>query len=218
MLDQNRNGQRDTIMHWIDPDSLPEVSGILERFVLNPHGEVDGFVMKDKQAVVLVHTPPHMEGELTRQFEPGETVHVRGVRPRGAKLLAAVSVTTAGGREIVDNGPDHDRKHPKVKHEPMSVQDRVELSLFGPKGELRGALLSDGTVLRVGPKEAEHAAALLSPGAKLAARGDGLQTRHGRVIHALEIGPDLQRLKPVKKPKPKDRKPKHGHDEDTHAA
>ncbi|EJN14205.1 hypothetical protein PMI42_02219 [Bradyrhizobium sp. YR681] len=205
-------------MHWIDPDSLPEVAGTFERFVLNPHGEVDGFVMKDKQAVILVHTPPHMEAELTRHLKPGEKVRVRGVRPRGASLLAAIAVSTAGGREIVDNGPDHERGHPKVKHEPMSVQDRVELSLFGPKGELRGALLSNGTVLRIGPKEAEHFATLLAPGARLAARGDGLQTRHGRVIHALEIGPDSERLTPVKKPKPKHKKPKHGHDEDSRAA
>ncbi|MBC9879585.1 hypothetical protein G8O24_19780 [Bradyrhizobium sp. INPA01-394B] len=203
-------------MHWIDPDSLPEVAGTFERFVLNPHGEVDGFVMRDKQTTILVHTPPHMDGELTRHLARGDKVRVRGVRPRGAQLLAAVSVTTAGGRDIVDEGPDHDRKHPKVKHEPMSVHDRVELSLFGPKGELRGALLSDGTVLRIGPKEAEHVAALLAPGAKLAARGDGLKTKHGRVIHALEIGPDPDRLKPVKKPK--DKKPRHGHDEDAHAA
>jgi hypothetical protein len=54
-------------MHWIDPDSLPEVAGTLERFVLNPHGEVDGFVVKgQEQTPILVHTPPHMEGELTR--------------------------------------------------------------------------------------------------------------------------------------------------------
>ena len=32
-------------MHWIDPDSLPELQGTIERFVLNPHGEIDGFVM-----------------------------------------------------------------------------------------------------------------------------------------------------------------------------
>jgi hypothetical protein len=203
-------------MHWIDPESLPEVAGTLERFVLNPHGEVDGFVMKDERAVILVHTPPHMESKITRHISPGDKVRVRGVRPRGAELLAAVAVTTADGREIIDEGPDHGRKHPKVKHEPMSAEGRVELSLFGPKGELRGALLSDGTILRVGPKEAEHFAALLAPGAKLAARGDGLKTKHGRVIHALAIGPDSERLKPVKKPKEK--KPKPGHDEDAHAA
>jgi hypothetical protein len=194
-------------MHWIDPDSLPETAGTFERFVLNPHGEVDGFVLRDKKMVVLVHTPPHMDKEITRHLRQGEMVRVRGVRPRGANLLAAVAVTTAAGREIVDNGPDHDREHPKVKHAPMAAEGRVELSLFGPKGELRGALLADGTVLRVGPKEAEHVAALLAPGAMVAARGDGLQTRHGRVIHVDEIGPDEDRLKPIKK----DKKPKHGH-------
>jgi hypothetical protein len=203
-------------MHWIDPDSLPEVAGIFERFVLNPHGEVDGFVMKGEQAAVLVHTPPHVEDQLTRHLSAGDKVRVRGVRPRGAELLAAVAVITATGRQIIDEGPNHDRKHPKVKHEPMTADGTVQMSLFGPKGELRGALLSDGTVLRVGPKEAEQVATLLAPGAKLAARGDGLQTRHGRVIHAFELGPDSARLKAVRKPKPKDGKPKHEHD--AHAA
>lgn len=197
-------------MHWIDPDSLPEAAGLFERFILNPHGEVDGFVMKDKQAAVLVHTPPHMDGELTRHLSPGDKVRVRGVRPRGAELLAAVAVTAASGRQIIDEGPDPDRKHPKVKHEPMTADGTVQMSLFGPKGELRGALLSDGTVLRIGPKEAGQIAALLAPGAKLAARGDGIQTGHGRVIHALEVGPDPTRLKPVRKPK--DKKPKHEDD------
>lgn len=198
-------------MHWIDPDSLPEVAGTFERFVLNPHGEVDGFVMTDKNIALLVHTPPHLDGELTAHLAAGDKVRVRGVRPRGAELLAAVAVTTASGRQIIDEGPDDDRKHPKVKHEPMTADGIVQMSLFGPKGELRGALLSDGTVLSVGPKEAGQIAALLAPGAKLAARGDGLQTRHGRVIHALELGPDAARLKPVRKPKPKekDREPKH---------
>jgi len=196
-------------MHWIDPDSLPETAGTFERFVLNPHGEVDGFVLRDKKARILVHTPPHMDKELTRHLKQGEKVRVRGVRPRGADLLAAVAVITASGREIVDNGPDHDREHPKVKHAPMAAEGTVELSLFGPKGELRGALLSDGTALRIGPKEAEHVALLLAPGAVVAARGDGLETKHGRVIHVDEIGPEEDRLKPIKKPK--DKKPKHAH-------
>lgn len=158
-------------MHWINPDSLPEVAGTFERFVLNPHGEIDGLVMKGKDAAILVHTPPHLDSELSLHLAPGDSVRVRGVRPRGAELLAAVAVTTASGRQIIDQGPDHDRKHPKVKHKPMTADGIVQMSLFGPKGELRGALLSDGTVLRVGPKEAEQAAALLAPGAKLAARG-----------------------------------------------
>ncbi|WFU38024.1 hypothetical protein QA640_26710 [Bradyrhizobium sp. CB82] len=196
-------------MHWIDPDNLPEVAGTFERFVINPHGEVDGFVMTDRQAAILVHTPPHMDGELTNRLSAGDRIRVRGVRPRGAMLLAAVAVIATDGRQIVDNGPNHNRKHANVRHKPMSAEGTVQMSLFGPKGELRGALLSDGTVVRIGPKEAEQVAALLAPDAKLAVHGDGLQTRHGRVIHATEAGADPDKLKPIRKPKPKDKKPKH---------
>lgn len=197
-------------MHWIDPDCLPEVKGTLERFLLNPHGEIDGFVITDDiQASVLVHTPPHMEAELTRQINAGDVVGVRGVRPRKADLIAAVAVTTASGAAIVDRGPDHDREHPRIEKKKMSAEGTVRLSLFGPKGELRGALLADGTVIRIGPKEAEQIAKLLAPNAKIAVKGDGIESKHGRVLHAKEVGTGSGDLRPIKEAKPK---PKPGHD------
>jgi hypothetical protein len=196
-------------MHWIDPESLPAVAGTVERFVLNPHGEVDGFVMRCGPEDVLVHTPPHLETELVRYVKAGETVTVRAVRPRGAALLAAVAVVTRNGHRIDDHGPDKDRKHPKVEHRTMTAEGTVRLSLFGPKGELRGALLADGTSVRIGPKEAEHVKKLLAPGSALIVRGDGLETRHGRAIHASEAGSTRDELAPIKAPKPKDKpKPK----------
>ncbi|MGJ4942416.1 hypothetical protein ACQR1W_17710 [Bradyrhizobium sp. HKCCYLS1011] len=218
-------------MHWIDPGSLPEVSGTVEHFVLNPHGEVDGFVMTGANGAILVHTPPHMEDELTRHVRAGDRVHVHGVKPRGADLLAAVAVTAKDGRRVVDQGPDHEREHPHHAHVKMEAQGTVRLSLFGPKGELRGALLTDGTVVRIGPKEAEEVADLLAPSARLAVRGDGIETRFGRVIHAKEVGKAPDALKPLKHGKP-DRHgpnhkpggpgkpkhdPKHDHEHDAHA-
>lgn len=200
-------------MHWIDPDSLPEVSGTVERFVLNPHGEVDGFVMTGKACCVLVHTPPHMEAELTHSVKAGDHVSVYGVRPRGADLLAAVAVTAKDGRRIVDQGPDHDREHPAHAHRNMQAEGTVRLSLFGPKGELRGALLDDGTVVRIGPKEAAEIADLLAPHATLAVHGDGVDTRFGRVIQAREAGHSLTALRPLKRDKPGPggkHGPKHG--------
>jgi hypothetical protein len=223
-------------MHWIDPDCLPEVSGSVERFILNPDGEVDGFVMTREGAAILVHTPPHMEAELTGHIQKGDHVSVYGVRPRGADLLAAIAVTAKDGRRIVDDGPDHDRAHPEHEPRKMQAQGTVRLSLFGPKGELRGALLDDGTVVRIGPKEAEEIADLLAPGASLAVRGDGVETPFGRVIHAREAGKTLTALKPLKhgkpgpggkhgpkdgpKHKPKHKpphKPKHDHADDAQA-
>jgi len=196
-------------MHWIDPDCLPEVKGTVERFLLNPHGEIDGFVMNGERQPILVHTPPHMEAELIRHVKTGEQVTVRGVRPRKADIIAAVAVATASGADIVDQGPDHDREHPKIEKKKMSAEGTVRLSLFGPKGELRGALLADGTVVRIGPKEAEQVAKLLAPNAKIAVKGDGLESKHGRVQHAKEIGSGSSDLRPIKQAKPK---PKPGHD------
>ena len=202
-------------MHWIDPENLPEVVGTIERFVANPDGEVDGFVMiGQRQDYILVHTPPHMGGELTRHMKGGDTIGVRGVKPRGADLLAAVAVTAENGRQIIDEGPVHDRKHPKAHHRKMDAEGKVRLSLFGPKGELRGALLTDGTVVRIGHKEAEHTAGLLKPGAAIAVRGDGVETDHGRVIDAKQVGSRMDDLQPVKAPKQK-HQPKH---EPNHAA
>ena len=201
-------------MHWIDPESLPELAGTVERFVLNAQGEIDGFVMKDQaQAPILVHTPPHMGDELTRHVKASEKVDVRGVRPRGADLVAAVAVTARNGRQIVDRGPEHDRMRRKPDHRKMEAAGTVRLSLFGPKGELRGALLTDGDILRIGPKEAKQVAELLAPGAKIAANGDGIETAHGRVIEVRAIGTEPGSLRPVLRPKPKhdQPKPKPGH-------
>jgi hypothetical protein len=206
---QKQQTKEENNMHWIDPDCLPEVKGTVERFLLNPHGEIDGFVMKSEtQASVLVHTPPHMESELTRQVKTGDVVSVRGVRPRKADLIAAVAVATTNGASIIDQGPDHDRKHPKLEKRKMSAEGMVRLSLFGPKGELRGALLVDGTVIRIGPKEAEQVAGLLQPNARIAVSGDGVETQHGRAVHAREFGTGSDDLRPIKEAKPKS-KPKH---------
>lgn len=202
-------------MHWIDPESLPKTAGTVERFVLNPHGEVDGFVMKgEKHGDILVHTPPHMQKQLTRHVRAGDKVSVHGVRPRGAALLAAVAVTAKTGHKIIDDGPGHNRERPPAAHEAMEAGGTVRLLLFGPKGELRGALLTDGTIVRVGRKDADNLEKLLTPGAALAVRGDGVETRYGRVIHAKEAGKDLADLHPLKGPKHKKHK---AHAQNAHA-
>ena len=51
-------------MHWIDPDHLPEVGGTVELFLMNKHGEADGFLMTDGREV---HVPPHLSLRLLRR-------------------------------------------------------------------------------------------------------------------------------------------------------
>jgi hypothetical protein len=71
----------------------------------------------------------------------------------------------------------------------MEADGRVRLSLYGPKGELRGALLDDGTVVRLSPKEAHRLRQRLEPGAVIKGIDEGIDTEHGRSIELHEIGP-----------------------------
>ena len=92
----------------------------------------------------------------------------------------------------------------------MQAEGIVRRVLHGPKGEARGALLDDGTIIRVPAKEGKHIAQLLVPGQRLAARGEGLTTELGTVIDAREVGPSADYLHPLKptEPNPKKHAPK----------
>ncbi|WP_322033859.1 hypothetical protein [Paraburkholderia sp. J76] len=176
-------------MHWIDPDSLPETRGTVSRFLLNPHGELDGLVLGSRR-LRQVHFPPHLSPQVVRLVAVGDEVRIRGVKPRGADMIAAVSITTKSGKAILDEGPQgpgEHRQRPEVEREPMQASGEVLLSLFGPKGELRGALLDDGTSLRMAPHAAAELASYLAPGFHVQAWGAGIRNRHGRTIDVDEI-------------------------------
>ena len=179
-------------MHWIDPAYLPEIRGKVSQFLLNPHGELDGFVLERSARIrQQVHFPPHMSRRVAKHMAIGDTVRVRGVKPRGADLVAAVSLTTTDGVEIIDEGPPHHHgangPASAMKKKPMDVQGKVVLRLFGPKGELRGALLDEGTSLRMPPHAAIELAAYLTPGVHVQAWGDGVKSKLGRTVEVREI-------------------------------
>ncbi len=74
------------------------------------------------------------------------------------------------------------------------------MSLHGPRGEVNGALLDDGTVLRVPPVEAEWLADLLRPGRSVFAQGAILSTAIGKVFEVQQIGTSRDQLTPVDVP------------------
>jgi hypothetical protein len=212
-------------MHWIDPDYLPEVTGTVAQFLVNRHGEADGFLLTDGGEV---HVPPHLSSRLLRDVHPGSKVKVRGVRPRGVQMVAAVSIDTAKGR-ILDEGPDvreDDDAFERAKHGPMSAQGIVKQAIHGPKGEARGAVLEDGRIIRLPPHEAKRFSELLKKGSKISVNGEGATTSFGTVVEAHEIGTSSETLKPIEAKKPrhgpdhkgpkhdgKKHEPKHRHEE-----
>lgn len=146
-------------MHWIDPNCLPETRGAVEGFIVNRHGEIDGLLLAGPRPTsLLVCMPPHLAAAIEAEVKHGDAIRVRGVRPRLADIIAAVALTARNGAVIVDDGPggedEHEPPHRDGKPQRMEADGIVRLSLYGPKGELRGALLEDGTVIRIGAKEA----------------------------------------------------------------
>jgi hypothetical protein len=155
----------ETIMHWLDSNYLPVTAGVVERFTVNLDGDIDGFVLTDQ---TLIHTPPRLSAQLKVAIRPSDLVRVRGVKPRRAELIAAVSVETADGQLVVDAGPDAHGAHKagkriRPRRSLMNVPGTVGLTLFAPKGQPQGALLEDGTILRLNHKEAKRLSARLRP-------------------------------------------------------
>lgn len=201
-------------MHWIDPDCLPETRGTLQRFLLNPHGDLDGMVL---EGGIEVHFPRHMADAVQALVGPGDDVHVRGVRPRGAPMLAAVCVESARGERASDAGPpEHEEKRAREKrHESVRAKRKylteegtLSMLVHGPKGEVRGALLEEGMILRWPPHASDEMKRLLRKGAPIAVSGEALKTKHGTVIDVHEMGAsreELRRLSP--------KGPRHAHHE-----
>jgi hypothetical protein len=88
---------------------------------------------------------------------------------------------------------------------------RIVSALHGKRGEVNGALLADGTELRLPPPEAERFESLLQPGQTVAVRGALLDTALGRVIDVRAIGYSSEQMTELDGPRPP-RGPKGGPD------
>jgi hypothetical protein len=178
-----------------DAQQLPETRGTVQRFTLTPRGELDGFLLTDGTEV---HLPPHLSDQLATAVRPGDPVSVRGYRSPAAPLIVATTVTdTSTNQTVVDQGPPP----PGVRPRPLppgvpspgaqqtSFNGRVQSSLHGPAGDINGAVLYDGTIVRMPPREAYQFASLLTPGQIVTVQGWALNTSYGRVVDAQAIGP-----------------------------
>jgi hypothetical protein len=186
-----------------DPNQLPAFNGRIQQFTLSPRGEIDGFILADGTEV---KTPPHLSTQIAVTLHPGDAVTVHGLRAAAIPLIEATSVTNdASGQTVVDYGPPRPPKGPGWWDRgpgQATLQGRVRMTLHGPKGDVNGALLEDGAVVRMPPPEAERFASLLAPGQIIAVQGDMTSTPLGRVIDAMAIGESQAALNPIGGPGP----------------
>jgi hypothetical protein len=176
------------------------IGGTVVRFTLTPRGDLDGMILND---TTQVHVPPHLSDQLAAAVKAGDAVSVSGYRsPTGAVFIATSVTNTATNQTVVDRGPLAPGLAPPPPRPGMPApgaqnsfaQGRVQRLLRGPAGDLNGAILDDGTILRMAPHIAYQFASVLIPGQTIATQGWGLSTPYGRVIDAQSIGTSTARL------------------------
>lgn len=192
-----------------DPAQFPSHRGRVRQFTLTPRGDIDGLTLTDGTEV---KTPPHLSTQIAYAIKPGDTVTVHGLHAAALPLVQAVSITDdTTRRTIVDYGPPGPRPGSPPPSPPNAgygggsvplteVRGRVRMVLHGPRGDANGALLEDGTVVRLPPPEADRFASLLRPGAPLVAEGTELITPMGKVLGAEELGTSRRQLSLVEAP------------------
>jgi len=177
-----------------DLQQLQETRGIVQRFTLTPRGDLDGFVLTDGTDV---HVPPHLSTQLAAAVRPGDSVSVRGYRSAAVPLVVATAVNDpVTNQTVADQGPPPPGFGPPPlppgvpasSAQQTSLNGRVQTSLYGPAGDLNGAVLEDGTIVRVSPSTACQLTSVLAPGQPVAVQGWGLNTAYGRVVGAQAIG------------------------------
>jgi hypothetical protein len=76
----------------------------------------------------------------------------------------------------------------------LQASGHIKAQLHGPRGDLNGVLLEDGTIVRLPPDQAQQIAAQLAVGQPIYEMGDGSVSPLSKVIAAQQIGPNQSQL------------------------
>lgn len=171
-----------------DPATLPEQSGRVLQYSLSPRGDVDGVILGNGLEVFL---PPHLGPLVVQTVRPGDAVIVHGLRARAVPMMQAASLTNAAsGRTVLtDAAAAVGSELPRERPRPMSVTGVVRMPLHGPRGDLNGALLEDGMIIRMPPPVAARSVDRLRAGSAVSAQGMGVAGPFGRVLETDRIDP-----------------------------
>jgi hypothetical protein len=172
-----------------DSTQLPETKGAVKQYTLTPRGDVDGLLLNDGTEVKL---PAHLSAQIVYAVRPGDAVSIRGLKARALPLVDAASITNdATSTTVVDNGPPNGPGRAAAE---TTLSGKISTVLHGKRGEVNGAALENGTMLRLPPPEAERMQSLLQQGQTVAARGVSLVTPFGTVVDVRAIGRSAEQL------------------------
>lgn len=182
-----------------------DIQGTVKAFKMTPVGDLEGMILTDGTEV---HVPPHLSSQLAAAVRPGESVRVLGWRTSVSNFVVATSLTGQRGQSVVDQGPPPPGMmppppppgQPAPGAQQATVQGRVQQVLHGPAGDVNGALLDDGTILKFPPPLTWQASSTLQPGQVVTVQGWALSNTYGRVVDAQTIGAGSTQAPPALPP------------------
>jgi hypothetical protein len=184
---------------WFDPMQLPSFTGAVGRYLINPEGETDRLIFRQGPQVIF---PPNEAAAIEREIAPGSSIVVWGIRARRAPVITMLA--WAKDNET----PPHFVDRPtwafpefRAAEEPLEVAGEIRAPLYSPQGDVIGAILDEGTVVRVPPGVAAALGDRLNVGRHLAASGRGASVENkGRALDADRIGESREKLEPLPAP------------------
>ncbi|MDQ0017620.1 hypothetical protein J2W23_006034 [Variovorax boronicumulans] len=167
---------------------LATVSGRAQQWLLNPNGEADGLLLSDGTQVAFA---PHLSAAAMQMLKAGDAVQVSGWRAPGVPVIRAQTIA-ANGRSLTDQPPVPGMAPPPPGASgalsAMTAGGRIERLLYTDRGDIRGVMLEDRTIVRFPPHIGAAYGAQLQPGAPLHARGWGTRSAQGAALEATSLG------------------------------
>src|SRR5262245_17551456 len=177
----------------LDPPSMdkpPVADGIVDRYLLNPRGEVNGLLLRDGSQM---HITLRAGQDLIKSIQPGDHVRVHGRRASDTPLVKPDVIINVTDGKSFTVPYRHDLPMPPREERPavteMKATGTIRELLYDPlKDVVNGALLSDGTQVRLPPDVGEHFHASLHKDMDVEVRGYGTATPYGSALEATAIG------------------------------
>lgn len=180
---------------WFDPTQLPRFTGIVERYLPAPAGGFDSLLLREGVQVLF---PPELAEAMRQAVPAGRPILVWGIRARSAAVVTMLAwAPTAEEEPRLVERPSWLGGLPSHGQARIAVSGTVRQPLHNSRGEVNGALLEDGTVIRLPAEAAAARLDLLRPGARLAAMGSGIEGEGVRALAAESLGDGPQSMTPV---------------------
>jgi hypothetical protein len=179
------------------PSQPVDLQGRVDRFTLSSGGLLDGFLLDDGTEV---HVASYLARQLGQAVQRGETVRITGLRIPGVRVVIASFVLGQNSQKtVIDKGEARMGPSAPVTGTPdASETGAVTQLLHGSQGQVNGALLDSGLVVRMPPNVPVGRPELFIVGQQLAVKGEEIDTEYGRVLRIDSVGASDNELSPVR--------------------